>query len=87
MALEQGSGETSMLALGIVGFCGLAFACSIAVMACLLKVRRDGFGTAIDHRQTESVVGALSRGAIGTSIFMTCLAALLLSAALHIYLN
>ncbi|MBB5412072.1 MULTISPECIES: hypothetical protein [unclassified Paraburkholderia] len=40
----------------------------------------------IDHRQTESVVGALSRGAIGTSIFMTCLAALL-SAALHIYLN
>ncbi|MBB5460904.1 MULTISPECIES: hypothetical protein [unclassified Paraburkholderia] len=86
MALEQGSGETSMLALGIVGFCGLAFACSIAVMACLLKVRRDGFGTVIDHRQTESVVGALSRGAIGTSIFMTCLAALL-SAALHIYLN
>ncbi|MEX3788260.1 hypothetical protein [Paraburkholderia sp. BR14374] len=86
MALEQGSGESSMLALGIVGFCGLAFACSIAVMACLLKVRQDGFVAARDDRQTESMVGTLSRGAIGASIFTICLAAFLF-AALHIYLN
>jgi len=30
-ALEQGSRETSLLALGIVGFCGLAFVGSMVV--------------------------------------------------------
>ncbi|MGF6975891.1 thiol:disulfide interchange protein [Paraburkholderia sp. JPY465] len=54
-------------------------------MACLLKVRQDGFVTALDDRQTESMVGALSRGAISASIFTICLAAFLF-AALHIYL-
>ncbi|WP_227749234.1 hypothetical protein [Paraburkholderia atlantica] len=86
MALEQGTGETSMLALGIVGFCGLAFACSIAVMAGLLKVRQDSFDTALDDRHTKSIVGAPSRGAIGASIFTICLAAFLF-ATLHIHLN
>ncbi|EDZ99101.1 conserved hypothetical protein [Burkholderia sp. H160] len=75
-----------MLALGIVGFCGLAFCCSIVVTAGLLNVRQDGLGAAIGDRQTGFAVGTFSRGAIGTSIFMVCLAAFLF-AALHIHLN
>ncbi|KXU87651.1 hypothetical protein CI15_16100 [Paraburkholderia monticola] len=85
-ALEQGSRETSLLALGIVGFCGLAFACSIAVTAGLLRVRQDGSGAAIGDRQTGRVVGTFSRGVVAMSIISICLAATL-SAALHIHLN
>ncbi|RZF30473.1 hypothetical protein EVC45_07215 [Paraburkholderia sp. UYCP14C] len=75
-----------MLVLGIVVFCGLAFTCSIAVMVCLLNARQDSFATAIDARQTEPMVGAISRGALRTSIFTICLAAFR-STALHICLN
>jgi hypothetical protein len=85
-ALEQGSRETSMLALAVVAFCGLAFCCSIAVMAGLLKVRQNGSRTVIVDGQTELAVGTFSRGAIGMSIFMNCLAAVLF-AGLHIHLN
>ncbi|WP_233801208.1 hypothetical protein [Paraburkholderia sp. HP33-1] len=85
-ALEQGSRETPMLALGIVGFCGLAFACSIAVMAGLLKGWQEGLGADFGDRQTGFVVGRFSRGVIATSIFSICIAAIL-SAALHIHLN
>jgi hypothetical protein len=84
--LEQGSQDSSMLALGIVGFCGLAFACSIAVTAGLLRARQDGSGAAIGDRQTECVAGTFSRGVIAMSIFSICLAAIL-SAALHTHLN
>ncbi|SMG24037.1 hypothetical protein [Paraburkholderia susongensis] len=85
-ALEQGSRQTSLLALGIVSFCGLAFCSSIVVMASLLNVRRDGPGAGIGERQTEWVVGKFSHTAIGMSIFIVCLVALLF-AVLHIYLN
>ncbi|HEX3379054.1 MAG TPA: hypothetical protein VHU21_04520 [Paraburkholderia sp.] len=85
-ALEQGSREASMLALGIVGFCGLAFVCSMIVMSSLLKVRHDRLDATFDEPQIQFADGPFSRIAISTSIFVTWLSAFLF-AALHIYLN
>ncbi|WP_205999971.1 hypothetical protein [Paraburkholderia sp. Ac-20342] len=85
-ALEQGSRETSLLALGIVGFCGLAFVGSMVVTSSLLKAWHDGSGTTKGHAQREHADGAFSRVAIGASIAMTWLVALLF-AFLHMHLN
>jgi len=85
-ALENGSGEASTLAFGIAGFCGLAFACSIVVTACLLSVRHNGPPAIAADGQTEFAVGTFSSVAIGISIFMSCFVAFVF-ASLHIHLN
>ncbi|MFT4066834.1 hypothetical protein [Paraburkholderia sp.] len=85
-ALEQGGPEASMLAFGIVGFCGLAFVCFIVVTTSLLNVRHGESGAAIGEIQTEFAVGTFSRVSIGLSIFITCLVASSF-AALHIHVN
>ncbi|WP_230412985.1 hypothetical protein [Paraburkholderia antibiotica] len=88
-ALEQGSRETSMLALSIVGFCGLAFVCSTIVTMSLLKVWRDRFDrldAAMSDRRTALPGGEFSLAAIVMSILLTCVAAVPF-AILHIHLN
>jgi hypothetical protein len=86
VAVEQGGGKGAVLALGIVGFCVLAFICSVVVTMALLKARQDGSAIVVGDGQARFVAGTFSRGAIATSIVSTCLAASLF-AALHIYLN
>lgn len=85
-ALENGSSEASTLALGIAGFCGLAFVCSIVVTACLLSVRHGRPCAIGGDGRTEFPGGTFSRVAIGISIFMSCFVAFLF-ASLHIHLN
>ena len=76
-ALERGSGEVPVLESAIVGFCMLAFSCSIVVMSALINAHHDRASTIARNRQARSVTGSLSRVAIGTSIFATSVAAVL----------
>jgi hypothetical protein len=84
-ALERGSGVAPTLALAIVGFCMLAFSCSIVVMSALVNTRHDRAPPIACNRQTPFVAGSLSLIAIGASIFMTSVAAVLF-AILHVCL-
>lgn len=84
-ALERGGGAMATLALAIVGFCMLAFACSTIVMSSLVSARHERMATCILDRQKRFVVGSLSRVAIGVSILATSIAALFF-AILHVRL-
>ncbi|RKE35857.1 hypothetical protein B0G76_1986 [Paraburkholderia sp. BL23I1N1] len=76
-ALERGSGVVATLAFTITGFCVLAFGCSTIVMSSLVNTHLEQAAMRICDRQKRLVAGALSRVAIGVSIFATSIAAIL----------
>ncbi|ALE54598.1 hypothetical protein P0D87_01050 [Paraburkholderia sp. RL17-368-BIF-A] len=84
-ALEQGSAAAPILESGIVAFCLLAFACSIVVMTCLLSAYYDRIATVVSYHRSRAGGGNFSPMAIGFSIVLTCITAVLF-VILHILL-
>lgn len=90
-ALQQGMGAAPLLELGIVGWCLLAFACSIFVMSGAVKADHDEAGgmtlVALPESGALRAAGGapLSAAAIRLSIWATAVAAGMF-AFLHIYL-
>jgi hypothetical protein len=84
-ALERGSGVVATLESAIVGFCMLAFSCSIVVMSALVNTHRERAAPIASNGQTPFVAGSLSPVAIGASVFTTSVAAVLF-AILHVCL-
>ncbi|RKT27326.1 hypothetical protein B0G69_3140 [Paraburkholderia sp. RAU2J] len=85
-ALERGNGELSLLAFSIVGFCVVAFSCSIVVLLCSLSVCDEHWDATAGDRTAWGARRILSRSAIGLTGLLTFIVATMF-AILHIHLN
>lgn len=82
--LEGGSDNVSMLEISMMACCLLGFSCSVIVMACLLDAHDEQARARARAQRTVFVAGGFPRAAIGTSIFLVAVAAILF-AIIHTY--
>jgi hypothetical protein len=85
-ALERGSHEVSLLAFSIVGFCMVAFSCSIVVLLCSLSVWDERLSATVSNGTAQGARVTWSRNAIGLSSLLTFAVAITF-AILHVHLN
>lgn len=85
-ALERGSGEVQILAGCLAGLCAVGFICSCLVTLGLVNAHYGRLEAGVRYREEPSAAGSFSCAEIGTSIFLTGIAAILF-AFLHIHSN